>query len=249
MKVLITRPAHQSSNLRSLLEQHNIQVVNFPTIEIVDCALSEKNLDKIRLINQCRLLVFISANAVDCGIHLINATHIKHPALPPVAAIGRRTEQRLTNYHIKVSACPALPNSASLLETDVVKSLNPPDLVLIFRGVGGKEFLAQELRKRGLSVEYLEVYSRELPQNKGPDLKEQKPDLILISSRANLKNLHTLVGPRCREYLLASTLVLGSPSMLGLHKEMGFKAPPIIATSPLDDDMLEAALIYTKNNS
>ena len=56
-------------------------------------------------------------------------------------------------------------DSEALLELPALREAiaRPDPRVLIMRGEGGRELLAERLRELGASVEYLELYRRELP--------------------------------------------------------------------------------------
>ena len=57
-------------------------------------------------------------------------------------------------------------DSEALLELASLREAiaGPDPRVLILRGEGGRELLAERLRELGASVEYLELYRRELPR-------------------------------------------------------------------------------------
>lgn len=247
-QVMMTRPAHQGEPLRALLEGVGARVSHFPTIEIVDRADATDNLDKARGIDRYRLLIFISRNAVDYGARLADLAGLDRGRLPPSAAIGRGTAEYLTAQGFDVAAFPERPSSEDLLETDAVKGLPSGARVLIFRGRGGKEVLAERLRSRGLTVDYAEVYQRIKPPGKSLDLAAASPDLILVGSRDSLDNLYEMTPSGDRARLVRTTLVLGAASMVARHAELGFVAPPVTADSPLDADMVEAAMRYIKKS-
>ena len=58
------------------------------------------------------------------------------------------------------------PQRPALLQVRQLREAiaRPAGRVLILRGEGGRELLAERLREQGASVDYLEVYRRDLPQ-------------------------------------------------------------------------------------
>lgn len=244
LRAMITRPAHQGGALRERLEEHGVVVEHFPTIEIVDRVGDAGNLDKARGIGRYDMLVFISRNAVEYGVRLLGVAGVRRTRIPPSAAIGRSTAGRLTELGFQVVACPAHPSSEGLLETGAVRALAGGARVLIFRGRGGKEVLATKLRARGLEVEYAEVYGRIAPPGRSLEFGDAPPDVILVGSLDSLENLYAMTAEDSRGRLLQAVVVLGSAGMAGRHAELGFTRPPVVADSPLDDDMVRATVIY-----
>ncbi len=235
LRVLTTRPAHQSAGILAQLRALGADADNFPTIEIVSLAADD---ERLRRIGEYDLAIFISGNAVAYGLAALARVGAARTALPPAVAVGRGTAALLAAAGVAGAAYPAQPSSEALLEVPVVKALAPASKVIVFRGRGGKEVIAAGLRARGIAVDYAQVYARRKPL---ASLSLAEPrDLILVTSRDGLRNLYELTEAASRARLLQTRIVLGSRSMLDLHRELRFERDPICAASPLDDDMTAA---------
>jgi uroporphyrinogen-III synthase len=74
----------------------------------------------------------------------------------------------------------------------------PAPRVLILRGEGGREFLAERLRSQGVSVDYLPLYRRVLPQYAPGELSRQvraeRLNGLVVSSGQGFQHLLQLAG-------------------------------------------------------
>ncbi len=243
MRVLVTRPRGQNSTMLKLLRNAGALPQAFPVTTIRDRSDIVAKTCKADNILASKLLIFISQNAVVCANHLFAKIGINRHALPPVAAIGKSTAERLSHYGIPVSACPEEPGSEALLRLASVTRAASSERVIIFRGLGGKELLAQKLREISAHIMYLEVYERALPRCQALQLTAGKPvyDLAMVTSANALQNLYTLTAKESLSHLLASKLLLGSKNQIAAYQAMKFQKPPLVAKNPLDHDMLQAA--------
>lgn len=239
MRVLTTRPAHQSAEILSRLRALGAHADNFPVIEILDVVPDD---DMLKRVGQYDLAIFISGNAVTRGLAVLVQAGVSRARLPPVVAVGCSTAALLEAEGVSGATYPAQPSSESLLEMPEVRALAPAGKVIVFRGRGGRETLAAGLRARGLTVDYAEVYERRKPAAASLSLTDLPPDLILVTSRDSLRNLCELTETACRARLMQTPVVLGSRSMLDLYRELGFQRDAVIAASPLDGDMVAAVL-------
>ena len=64
----------------------------------------------------------------------------------------------------------------------------------------------------------------------------------MVTSKESLENLCLMAGKDNHPHLMQTPVLLGSDSMLGTHARLGFTAPAVVASSPLDDDMLAALM-------
>ncbi len=250
--ILVTRPRGQSDALLVKLRSAGAQVLHCPVIEILDQHQTRENLAKATQLSRYQAVIFISRNAVKYGLHLMYAADTAAADLPPVGAIGRSTAALLQQHQVRVAACPNVPDSAALAETPVMRGLNAGSRVLIFRGKGGRETLAKIFAARRIETDYAEVYQRIRPTNQTVPVTTpagRKIDLIMLSSRDSLQNLHIMTPLKDRRKLLETPLLLGSPTMLDLVDKLGFQSPPIIAPSPLDDDMLAQAIDWWQHQN
>ena len=80
-------------------------------------------------------------------------------------SVGAATAQILADHGLDVSYPAAGDDSEALLELPQLREAiaRPDARVLIMRGEGGRELLAERLREQGASVDYLELYRRCLP--------------------------------------------------------------------------------------
>ncbi|TAL55238.1 MAG: uroporphyrinogen-III synthase, partial [Methylovulum sp.] len=114
---------------------------------------------------------------------------------------------------------------------------------LIVRGAGGREELADSLRSRGASVDYLDVYKRVIPAIDHSDvlslLAQGRLDAITITSGEALQNLLIMLGENYHRLLFAIHLIVVSDRIRQMAADMGFKQIAV-AAGPSDAAILEA---------
>ena len=239
---MVTRPVQLADRLSELCAEQGATVIRFPCMEIIDTTHSEANLNKVKQLDKYDLLVFISRNAVHYGTRLLQEIGIYRINVP-VAAVGIKTAEALAEAGIADAIHPhEAASSEALAAMQSIKNIEHGS-VLIFRGLGGNPYLGEELSRRGLEVDYAEVYRRQKPAKRLRFNKQyMAPDYITAASGETLANLYAMAESNSLAVLLDRQLVLGSPSIKKLHDRLGFKCPPIVARSPIDEDMLPAII-------
>lgn len=149
MNVLLTRPLAQVKPLQSLVSGVGYQPLLFPSLEIQTLKTEPQK-------NHYDVMIFISVNAVEQGLHILK--RLNHQACK-ILAVGASTANKLQDYGFEVAGFPVnKASSEALLAMPMVKQLCQ-QTILIFRGRGGRETLKEGLAARN-SVEYIEVYER-----------------------------------------------------------------------------------------
>jgi uroporphyrinogen-III synthase len=194
--VAITRPVDQAKKLSQLIQEAGGTVIPFPLIEIVplnDYSLFEHVISDL---TPYHWVIFISSNAVQNGMPRIVksgiAAHLKFAAIGPVTA------QELKQFGAKDVLIPENRfDSESLLALPEMQDMNNKK-VLIVRGVGGRDVLAETLIARGAEVTFAECYQRINPQTNTNLLAEawQKKQLhaIVVTSSEAMRHLLDLAG-------------------------------------------------------
>ena len=167
--VLITRPRHQTDELCALITAAGAEVVYFPVLEIVPLLDNGQsgNQDSIRnstsaatiigQLDSVDIVIFISANAVEQGDVRVRQQRGHWPAHLQLAVVGRGSARALGHVGLKADICPEHGfDSEALLALPLMHQVQGKRIV-IFRGQGGRETLAAELRRRGAQVDYAEV--------------------------------------------------------------------------------------------
>jgi len=242
-RVLVTRPAHQAGNLAERITASGGSPVLLPTIEILapgDPAALEKSLARLP---HASLAIFISPNAVRCGLELMRR-HGGWPVTLRFAAVGAGTLQALQGAGLQNIVSPTgRYDSEALLDCLPAESLHGRT-ILLFRGEGGRETLAEALRARGAFVEHAVCYRRAAPVAPDPAVLAQlcrgEIDIITVTSVDGLNNLMTL-AERCRDRLLATPLVVLSERQAEAARVLGFHAGIRVAARA-DDEAVVAAL-------
>jgi uroporphyrinogen-III synthase len=222
--VLVTRPRGEAEALAARIRAEGGSALVFPTLEIQPQPLSDASRAALHDLPRARLAVFISANAVRHGLPHIEATGGWPPQLA-AAAIGQATAEALRAHGVpKPLAPPAGGDSEALLALPALQAVTGWT-VLIFRGVGGRETLAEGLAARGADVRYVECYRRAAPAaDAGPlqaALAEGSLDAAVASSSEGLRNLLQLAG-NASAALHALPLVVTHDNIAQAARALGF---------------------------
>lgn len=245
--VLVTRPAHQAERLCELIEQHNGTAIRFPVIEIVDIEDSTRLKSQIERLHEFDIAIFISPNAVSNAI--ANLSSIKNwPKTTKIAAVGKSSAKALDSSGLIADIFPSLHfNSEALLELEAMHDVKGKNII-IFRGEGGRELLAETLLGRGARVEYAECYRRQKPQfNTSPIMKRWangEINIIICTSNEGLHNLYDMVGQSGRQLLINTPLVVISERAADLAQQLGFTSQPLISKQANDDAILNSILLW-----
>lgn len=189
-RILVTRPADQAKNLGALIQAADGEPVLFPAIEIIEPADTRRLDVLIENLRSFDLAIFISPTAVKHAFQRIPAW----PETLPAAAIGQGSARALSNAGVQPVIAPAEGgDSEALLALPEMQQMSGKR-ILIFRGEGGRELLADTLRQRGAEVEYAECYRRARPQTDIAPLLQQRFDAVVVTSREGLQNLHEMLG-------------------------------------------------------
>lgn len=243
--VLVTRPAHQAEGLCRLIEQQGGSARRFPVLEILD-PLDPGPLQAVaRRLDAYDWAVFISANAVDRALDSILAVR-DWPAGTRIAVIGRRSAQALQHHGLAADLYPEHKfDSEALLALPDMQQVEGKRVV-IFRGDGGRELLAETLHGRGAQVDYIEAYRRARPEADAAPLLAQwrtgAIDVVVVNSAESLSNLVDMLGESGSALLRQTPLVVASPRLVPLTQLLGFRQAPVVADNATDDAVLRALL-------
>ena len=167
LSVLVTRPQGQAETLIAAIEQTGGKANHLPVMEITeltDQARLQQCKQLIMELDQFQHVIFISGNAVNFGMEWVQQYWPQLPVGISWHGIGKKTVAQLIEQGVP---CPPYEidgamNSEALLQHKSLQQL-AQQKVLIIRGVGGRDFLAEQLSQRGAQVSYAECYQRELP--------------------------------------------------------------------------------------
>ena len=239
--ILVTRPAHEAAALAEQLRAVGANPIVFPTLEIRPLPLSAASRAALRCIGASRFAVFISVNAVRHGLPLIRAAG-GWPATLCAAAVGHATAAALRAEGIdRVIAPGDGSDSEALLACSELATVRD-ERVLIFRGAGGRELLADTLRARGAQVLYVECYERAIPQVDPAPLcrllEAGRVDAVVAASTEGLRNLLHILPPPSRAAVCSTPLVVTHPRVAAAARELGFARVGLGGS--MDDEMMEA---------
>ena len=236
--VLVTRPEAQGRALAARLRLAGARVWSLPAIEIHPLPRAEPGDDP----SATGWLVFVSVNAVEHGAHLIAS----RPGCR-LAAVGPATAAALVAAGHPVDLTPAQGfDSEHLLASPPFESVAGSE-VLIVRGRGGRELLAETLRSRGATVRYAEVYERRRSRPTAEALGDVEDALrrgdiqvVTATSAELLTNLRELLSPAGRAQLAKTAILAGGKRIAAAARAAGCEGPLVIAASPDDDGLMDA---------
>ncbi len=235
--IAITRPTGQATKLSKQIEDAGGHVIPFPLIEIVPLVDYTKFNHVIAGIDQVDWLLFISSNAVENGMPLLRKQGI--PDKIKFAAIGPKTAQTLNKFGIdKVLIPTGRFDSESLLALPDMQDMQDK-AVMIVRGIGGREVLANTLTERGANVRFAECYRRINPQTSCDTLEKayanQQLQSIIVTSSEAMRYLLDLAGNA--HWLKNITICVNHARIAELPLSLGLHVA--VADAPGDAAMMD----------
>lgn len=245
--VLVTRPEQQAQAFIQLLEQQGAKAIGFPSIEIQPMDANDALNSSIKQFENFHIIIFISKNAVKFGLKwLENAGKCLDNHL--IASIGKSTSSELKALGHTIDIEPDKDfTSEGLLEHQLLQTEHINNKhILIIRGEGGRELLANALTERGAKVSYAEVYRRIQPEADIQPILElwsaRQIQLVSVTSNDALKNLYHMMDGQGKDYLKQTALIVPSKRCAELAEQLGFTQQILISDSATNDAMLQTIL-------
>lgn len=248
--ILVTRPQHQANALCRMIEAEGGRAVRFPVLEIRGPADETDLVKAIRNLESYHWAIFISVNAVNHGMRRVLAER-GWPDSVRIAVIGRRSAEETGSLGHPPDLVPEQQfNSEGLLALPEMQAVQG-QRIAIFRGNGGREFLADQLRARGAKVDYVETYQRVCPshidaRNLLQRWQAGEIDITVVNSAESLSNLEKLLGEDGGQLLKSTPLLVVSERMLSSAQKAGFYKRPVLAANATDAAVLQALCSWRK---
>lgn len=238
-RVVVTRPAGQTAHLAALIRAAGGEPVLFPALEILDAGDLQPVLALIERMDAFDLAIFVSANAVDKALALVQARRA-WPAGLRVATVGRGSERALERHGFAAVIAPRERfDSEALLDLPEMKDV-AGKRVVIFRGDGGRELLGDTLTARDATVEYAECYRRGRPQADTAPLlalwERQQLDAFTVTSSEGLANLYDMLGDAGRQWFRQTPLFAPHKRIAAAARSLGAQAA--VLTGPGDEGLV-----------
>lgn len=243
-RVLVTRPVAQAKALCERIEQAGGIPIHLPALA-VEAVHDDSSQQRCQSAADYDWLIFISRNAVE---HAHACLPVPLPAAVKVAAIGEATATALSGAGVQATLLAKGSGTSESLLTEPVLAEMTGQRVLILRGEGGRERLAETLRERGAQVDYADLYRRVRPGTTPGELSrllDAGIDILTIASGETLDNLLAMALEEQRD-IRSLPLVVMSERLLKLAREKGFTDTVIIATETSDKGMVEAIRHWRK---
>lgn len=247
LTVVVTRPQHQAADLAAMLATEGAEVLLFPVLEIRDLPDMAPLKAVIGRLASFDLAIFISPNAVARAMNLIEAAGGLPPKLA-VAAVGPGSRRALAAFGVEDVLVPhGRADSEGLLSLPQLADVAGRRIV-IFRGEGGREVLAETLRARGATVEYAECYRRVRPDIDAAPLLHRwarnEIHAVLLMSSESLHNFYQMIG-RLGAAWLAKTPVFVPHARIGeAARRLGLEE--VFVTAPGDAGLVAGLVAWAQ---
>jgi uroporphyrinogen-III synthase len=167
VRVIVTRPAAQAAQWAYQLEIQGVDAVALPLMSIAAVEDTSEVVAAWYALQQRRLVVFVSPNAAEQFFARRPET-VNWPAGVLAGAPGPGTSRALVNLGVPVTqiiepAAHALQFDSETLWEQLSSIAWGGQRVLIVRGEGGRNWLADTLKLHGADVQQIAAYRRSSP--------------------------------------------------------------------------------------
>ena len=193
-RVLVTRPHEDALALVAYLAKHSVYASALPLLAFQKRALAQSQLQCLNRLDEYCAVIVVSKPAARFAVELL-----PNPACAAEQtawfSVGAATAATLAECGITASYPAQGDDSEALLTHPVFQQAiaQSSKRVLILRGTQGRDWLALELKKRGIDVEFVALYERYLPTYPTGTLsarvKSENLNGLVVSSGQGLEHL------------------------------------------------------------
>lgn len=240
MRVIVTRPAAQAATWVDALRTCGIDAVALPLIGISPAANRDAVTQAWLALVDRALVVFVSPNAVE-EFFAVRPEASVWPESTVAASVGPGTTHALARHGVP-EACIIEPSADSIQfdSESLWQRLSRDDWdgksVLIVRGDGGRDWLADTLRSNGAVVTFVAAYRRLMPEFRGVErdllahaIANPARHLWFFSSSEAISNL---VAAEPHAQWTASHAIATHPRIAQRARDCGFgvvgESPPTL---------------------
>ncbi|HCH24152.1 MAG TPA: hypothetical protein DE179_07635 [Oceanospirillaceae bacterium] len=230
LRVLVTRPQAQASSTVAAISALGHQVLPMSCLEIVPVSLAsdqgQVNKYLAMDLDAYAHVIVVSTNAAACFLPVVEDYWPQWPQGQTWWAMGATTQAALQAVDIpQVQRAAAGETSEDLLRS-LLPLMKAGDKVLIVRGVGGRETLAQTLEAQGIKVDYAQCYSRQAPVLAARDIEKVQafqPQIVVLQSGETLLNFEASFAEQIDRSGATTRLLLPSARVLLLAQQLGYQ--------------------------
>ncbi len=251
--VLVTRPEYQQQNLVNLIEREGGTADCFATLEITATEQQSALEASLRNLDSFDIAIFVSPNAARFVFETLQTHGLELPNSIALACVGKGCSAAIEAQGYKADAIPVHGiGSEGLLKHDLLQSVEGKRIV-IFRGDGGRELLADTLRQRGAHVEYTECYRRRVPDANPDKLVELierwlagKINIVTITSSQAFTNLWALLGDKAETLIPSIPMVVLSERIAQTAHAAGCKNNIMVSNDTSDRAIVDTIIQWRK---
>jgi len=243
--LVVTRPAAQAAHLVAEIERLGGQAVLFPVLEIQDVEDIQPLLDLTQRLDTFDLAVLVSPNAANKALSVICARR-PWPEQLPVAVMGGGGAREVARFGIHDVIAPTeRHDSEALLELPRMQAMKGKRVVIL-RGDGGRELLADTLTARGAKVEFVTCYRRSKPDTDATPILQlwakRQLDAVTVTSSEGLRNLFEMIGSTGQAALRNTPLFATHQRIVAAGRALGLQY--LVPTAAGDEGLLAGMIDY-----
>lgn len=198
-RLLLTRPAEDCAALAQSLAAAGVASSCLPLLAIEPVAMDNQQRQLLEGLRGFQAIIVVSKPAARLLLEQLADAGLQ-PPLHGWFTVGEATAAVLQGAGLTVSFPPRGDDSEALLALPALRQAvaTPAPRILIVRGVGGRELLAERLAEQGASVDYLELYRRCLPAYPAGTLmrriEAERLNGLVVSSGQGFEHLQQMAG-------------------------------------------------------
>lgn len=268
--IVVTRPGGQARQLvealsssieRGGISKWNVpEIISLPLLTIVPKTDEQLAEHIANVLQDADLAIFVSPNAIECVMRLLERNWQDFSQkIIPIGVMGGSSKHALQNHGIGQEDCATpilIPRSHQQWDSEglwqELQSLAwdwKNKKVVIFKGDGGREWLAETLRHEGALVEAISTYSRvplDLDNPAWGFIREMDfaKSLWLLTSSEAVRYLGQVAQQQFPQSLETASALCPHHQITDAAEMIGFGE--VFTTEPGDEALIQASLAWLR---